>query len=163
MLKYISLLIVTTMLKRRKKGISTVLGSLLVLLIVVSIGTALFVQSVSSVSSLSDSNTIFFDRRSKAVKEDVVVENIVFLSSVPKSAKVYVRNAGSIEFNVTSIYVNKVSSGAAQDLSFTINQIVNIGNVNELVLNSFDWEAGATYKVTIATLRGSIAIEFAKA
>lgn len=149
--------------KKRKKGISSVIGSLLVLLIVVSIGTVFFVQSVSSVSSLSDSNMIFFDRRSKAIKEDAIVENIVFISSNPKSADIFVRNAGSIEFKITNIYVSKISSGAAQDLVFTVNQTVNIGNVKQITLNNFNWESGATYKFSVATLRGFIAVEFAKA
>ncbi len=163
MLKYIYTLFLNDMQKSKKKGFSTIIASLLMLLIVVSVGTTLFMQSVSSVSNLSDSNMIFFDRRSKAVKEDVVVENIIFVSSTPKNATVFVRNAGAIEFHVTSIYVSKISSGTAQDLSFTINQTVNIGSVDQITLGNFNWVPGATYKFTIATLRGSLAVEVAKA
>jgi flagellin-like protein len=81
---------------RNKRGISTVVASILVLAITVALAVGLLTFGSSFMSSQ--------EKIQPPTTDQIKIENIQFVSA--NSAKVSIRNVGTGSANVTSIYIN---------------------------------------------------------
>ncbi len=141
--------------KRRgsKLGISTIMANLTMLVIVVSLSSLLFVWAVSSFGAYQGGAGYWFSSRSIANQERVSMENVGFGStgSINNIVTVFVRNVGTIPFNVTSVYVNSTLTQVSYRV--LVNQVQSIPII--LTTPSLYWTHGAFYTITVATLRGT--------
>src|SRR2546423_15186191 len=93
--------------RRSKRGISTIMANLMMLVIVVVLSSLLFVWAVSSFGAYQGGAGYWFSSRSIANQERLSVEGAYFYSSGSTNyALVYVRNVGTIPFTIASVYLN---------------------------------------------------------
>src|SRR5439155_27358276 len=110
--------------RRSRKGISTIMANLMMLVIVVSLSGLLFVWATSSFGAYTGGAGYWFTRRSIANQERVSLEAVYFVraGSVNNLVIFYVRNVGTTPFSIASVYVNAtfyIWSGA----SVPVNQV----------------------------------------
>lgn len=136
------------------RAISTIMANLMMLVIVVFLSTLLFVWSISSFGAYTTGAGYWFGTRSLANQERLAVESVFFYQSGPSYfAKIYVRNVGTIESNVASVYVNSTLYNIAQQ-TVGISQVILLVGSNGLPLSS-PYGKGSIQKITVATLRGT--------
>ncbi len=144
--------------RRSKRGISTIMANLTMLVIVVSLSSLLFVWAISSFGAYQGGAGYWFSSRSIANQERMSVENVYFTGSCGSCnniIKVYVRNVGTIPVTVSSVYVN----GSLYQVA---SQVIGVGNVTAVppsglsLVNGQVWAHNDLQKITIATNRGTV-------
>ncbi|HZY47580.1 MAG TPA: hypothetical protein VFE96_07265 [Candidatus Bathyarchaeia archaeon] len=143
--------------RRSRRGISTIMANLTMLVIVVSLSSLLFVWAISSFGAYQGGAGYWFSSRSIANQERLSVENVFFTGACGTCnniVKIYVRNVGTIPVNVASVYVNG-------SLYTVPTQAINVGNVTAvppsgLPLVGQTWTHGDIQKITVATTRGTV-------
>ncbi len=136
--------------RRSRRGISTIMANLTMLVIVVSLSSLLFVWAISSFGAYQGGAGYWFSSRSIANQERVSVENVYFGSSV---INIYVRNVGTIPFIISSLYLNGSQTG--------VTRMINVTQVYGFAIpyTSFTSSApahGDIQKITVATSRGTV-------
>jgi len=139
--------------RRSRRGISTIMANLMMLVIVVTLSSLLFVWAISSFGAYQGGAGYWFSSRSIANQERLSVENVFFTTSCGTCNNlVYVRNVGTIPFTIASVYLNSTL--------FQFQQTVNVGNVTTtpltLTLSGTGWAHSDLQKITVATVRGTI-------
>jgi len=135
--------------RRSKRGISTIMANLTMLVIVVSLSSLLFVWAISSFGAYQGGAGYWFSSRSIANQERVSVENVYFGSSI---INIYVRNVGTIPFTVVSLYLNGTQSSVTRVINVT--QVYGFPMVNTITGSAP--AHGDIQKITIATSRGTV-------
>ncbi len=135
-----------------RRAISTIMANLTMLVIVVVLSSILFVWATTSFGAYQGGAGFFFSSRSLASQERLNVEG-VFFSGAPSNnlVNVYVRNVGSIDVIVSSVYVN--STIYQGSWSVPVNQVKQI----TITLSGQSWTSGDLQTIEIATQRGSVA------
>src|SRR3989454_5546246 len=113
--------------RKSRKGISTIMANLMMLVIVVSLSVLLFVWATSSFGAYTGGVGYWFSSRSIANQERVSVETVYFGStgSVNNLVTLYVRNVGTTPFSIASVYVNATLYNWAGG-SVPVNQVQQI-------------------------------------
>lgn len=144
--------------RRSKRGISTIMANLTMLVIVVTLSSLLFVWAISSFGAYQGGAGYWFSSRSIANQERLTVENAFFTGSCGSCnniVKIYVRNVGTIPFTLASVYVN----GSLYQIT---PQSIGVGNVTAVppsglsLVNGQVWAHGDIQKITVATTRGTV-------
>jgi hypothetical protein len=143
--------------RRSRRGISTIMANLTMLVIVVSLSSLLFVWAISSFGAYQGGAGYWFSSRSIANQERVSVENVFFTGSCGTCnniIKIYVRNVGTIPITIASVYVN----GSLYQVA---SQTIGVGNVTAvppsgLSLTGQAWAHSDIQKITVATNRGTV-------
>ncbi len=133
------------------------MANLTMLVIVVVLSSILFVWATTSFGAYQGGAGYFFSSRSLASQERMNVEG-VFFSGAPSNnlVKIYVRNVGSIDLNIASIYVNGTvypqCSGTCPPSSLVpVNQVGTF----TIVLSGQSWSSGDLQSIVLATQRGT--------
>ena len=141
--------------RRSRRGIATIMANLMMLVIVVSLSSLLFVWAITSFGAYQGGAGYWFSSRSIANQERPSVENVFFTGSCGTCnnlVKVYVRNVGTIPFTISSVYMNSTL--------FQFTQTINVGNVTTtpltLSLSGQTWVHNDIQKITVATSRGTV-------
>jgi hypothetical protein len=136
--------------RRSRRGISTIMANLTMLVIVVSLSSLLFVWAISSFGAYQGGAGYWFSSRSIANQERISVENVYFGTS---TITIYVRNVGTIPFTIASLYLNGSQTGVN-------NRVINVTQVYGFpILNTLAGSApahGDIQKITVATARGTV-------
>jgi hypothetical protein len=135
--------------RRSRRGISTIMANLTMLVIVVSLSSLLFVWAISSFGAYQGGAGYWFSSRSIANQERISVENVFFGSSL---INIYVRNVGTIPFTVVSLYLNGTQSSVSRTINVT--QVYGFSMVNTITGSAP--AHGDIQKVTVATSRGTV-------
>ena len=135
--------------RRSRRGISTIMANLTMLVIVVSLSSLLFVWAISSFGAYQGGAGYWFSSRSIANQERISVENVYFGSS---TITIYVRNVGTIPFTVVSLYLNGSQTGVSRVINVT--QVYGFSMVNTITGSAP--AHGDIQKVTVATSRGTV-------
>lgn len=136
------------------KAISTIMANLTMLIIVVFLSTLLFTWSIASFGAYQTGAGYWFGNRSLANQERLAVENVFFYQSGPSYfAKIYVRNVGTIESTISSVYVNGTLYNISQQ-TVGLSQVALLVGSNGLPLSG-PYGKGSLQKITVATLRGT--------
>ena len=163
---------------RKRRAVSDIVGSLLMLAVVASLGVLVFTFASGGLGALSQSFTNLMTGSADAVSEHEVVEQVVFFFSGTTGADVYVRNVGTISSTLVSVYIVDQSSNTFVS-QFTISTCtingavvtctIPVGNfglishstgVNPL---TFTPAHGHTYSFTVTSSLGNSVIYYAKA
>ncbi len=148
--------------RRSRKGISTIMANLMMLIIVVFLASLLFVWSISSFSSYQGGAGYWFSSRSLANQERLSIENVFFTGTpTPSSSnqvRIYYRNVGATPVTVATAYVSSPSFSVSQNLPQTQLNVNNVANatLSLNLLGGYQWQSGTIYTVKLATLRGTL-------
>jgi len=137
--------------RRNRRGMSTVVTTLLMVVATGVIGSALAAWSNSSfaIQSLQISNQTA--TRINLVKETYVLEDVWFYSKQPgsvQSANVTIRNTGDLAITVSKIYINNTQVWSGSQ-TIPIDTIATIKDV------SVGWRTNDLQSVWVHTARGT--------
>lgn len=147
---------------RAQRGLSPVIASVLLVLIVASLGSVLFLYANSSVQIYASNTGAFLSRSSDTLKERFAIEYVRFESS---TLNVTVRNVGRLDIRVVALYLLDATDGRILLASTGVTSLVNVGLFTSFTIpyGSFVPQSGTTYQVSIVTDRGSRVTENWKA
>lgn len=143
--------------RRSQRGISTIMANLMMLIIVVTLASMLFIWAISSLGAYTGGAGTWFSSRSIANQERPSVESVFFAYSpnCPGGSTycvtIYVRNVGTTPFTVSSIYINST-------LYTQSSTPVLVSQVQQFLfgLTGQTLAKGDLQTVTVATQRGTV-------
>jgi flagellin-like protein len=156
----------------RRRGVSEVVGELLLLAITVALGLAVFSVGSTTLSGTSNGFSLLFGHGAQAAEEIYTIEYVQFGAGPPANVTVTVRNVGFIEADVADVALFNLTDTTGQqsgvfpasgippsDLSGGCSQAdgvvqVLVGNFCSITV-PFDWGAGTVYTVAVSTSRGN--------
>lgn len=132
---------------KKAKGVSEVISSLLVLLIIVSIGVAVYAYSANIFSSLIENyaNTYLFN--SLLLKEHFIIEDVWFINN-SDVIKITIYNYGSVSTSISAIFINDT-------LVSQPNIIIEPGHRVTIDV-TYIWRPNVIYYIKILSSRGVI-------
>jgi flagellin-like protein len=150
--------------RTRRAGISEIVGSLLLLLVIVSLSATIFAFATNSFGNLGGGFQNLFTTSGNALSERLVIEQVTFNESGGNlGANIYVRNVGGIPSTIAAIYVNNVTASALV-LSDQISPQtqMNVGSFKNYAI-TFTPDDGSVYSFTISTTLGNTVVVNEKA
>lgn len=150
----------------QRRGISQIMGSLLLLAIVVPIGTTILLSGTTEINAFNNelANSAIYDN--DGIQEDIIFEHVRF---EPTSGKVMitVRNTGSVETIIDRVTIVNMTN---QKLLFKIDglgtfspSMLSLKNNTEITIDANPeggtWNSSTNpkkeYKISIITSRGN--------
>ena len=141
--------------RRSRRGISTIMANLTMLVIVVVLSSLLFVWAVSSFGAYQGGAGYWFSSRSLANQERMSIEGVYFVAGPPNTAYIYIRNVGTIPFTIASVYLNQTLDQLNPPVQVTVSNVTQI-NFGMTILNAPPLVHGQSWTVTVATQRGTV-------
>lgn len=111
-------------LMKNHRGVSNIIGSLIVLAVVASVGSVILFQGLNQINAFSHDLTLFGTERVNEIREDMIFEHVRF-NPDDNVLELYIANIGSVDFTVATVTVVKVDT---QEL------IIDREYVNETIL-----------------------------
>lgn len=135
------------------RGISTIMANLMMLIIVVTLSSMLFIWATSNYSAYLSGAGYWYSSRSLANQERMSIENVFFskTGSVNNGVTVYIRNVGAVPFTIGSIYVNGTQYNIVLP-PVLISQTLTV----PITLVGQTWVKGDLQTIEVATLRGTL-------
>jgi len=150
---------------KKRRGVSQIIGSLIVLAVVASVGSVILFQGLNQINAFNYSLTFNDREHNQALREDILFEHVKF-DPHTNDLVLYLANIGSIDSTVATVTVVKVDTQemllAWEDVDDTIlieDHIIIHKNVtlpgpniwNQTNYNSTTFD----YKISITTSKGN--------
>jgi len=139
---------------RSRGAISTLLANVLVVTMVVSLGTMLFIWTTGVMGMYQGGAGVWFSTRSELMKERLAIEEVWFTNVVGQDRRnitIYIRNVGANEIKISAVYVNSTQV-------WTGTKALGVGQVDKISLTlTTSWGRGCVTYISVATLRGNVA------
>jgi hypothetical protein len=148
----------------RRRAVSQIIGSLVVLAIVASIGSVILFQGLTQINLFSHDLTLHDREHNEALREDILFEHIRF-DPDGQDVELYLANIGSIDSTIDSVTMVKIDT---QDLVLAwkdapaTNATIQIEDHQQIVLsaelNGGIWNStfkDSDYKITVTTSKGN--------
>ena len=141
---------------RGRRGISEVVGILIMLAVIVSLGVLIFTFASGSMTTLGGDYAVAMSNKGGAAAEKFAVEQVAFSTGAPAGADVYVRNVGGIPTTLVAVYITDLTSNTFV-LQSTIHTTVGVGTFGEIppTTLSFAPSHGHTYSFTVTSSLGN--------
>lgn len=150
----------------KRRGLSQIIGSLLLLAIVVPLGTVLLINGTSEITAFNNEMSTSLVSNNQGIREDIVFEHVRF---EPSNGEVTItlRNTGSVETIIDRITLVNMSN---QEILYKIDDMTGFIPPKIFTKDSYDitfdanpeggsWDAAAIidkeYKISIITARGN--------
>ena len=130
------------------------------ILVVVSIGTTVFVFATGGLTSFGTNFASVMGNSGNQISESVTVEPITFVNTGNPSASganLYVRDVGINPTTIAAVYVQNstVSSFVEQFISSPLPVTINSGSFQIIFVKNFVPDHGVVYSFTLATSLGN--------
>lgn len=132
----------------RRRGLSTIVTSLILVVAVGIIGAYLVTWSNSTFALQQASIANQTASRINLINENYIIEDVWFYDSGGKKADVTIRNTGDLAITISKIYVNNTEAWGG-------NQVINKDSVYKITVDPLNWDLGKTQSLWIKTARGS--------
>ena len=152
---------------QKRRGISQIVGSLLLLAIVVPLGSVILFNGTSEINAFNNQLSNSLEYSNDGVQEDIVFEHIRF-DPTSKQVMMSLRNAGTVETSIDRITIVNMTN---QKLVYKISDIASFSpitiplkNSTDITVEALDIEGinwgvgnpvGKEYKISIITSRGN--------
>jgi len=154
---------------KNRRGVSQVIGSLLLLAIVVPLGTVVLINGTTEINAFNNEMKSSIVFNNKGIRENLVIEHVRF-DPLTSDVKITVKNIGSVETIIDRVTLVNMTS---QNILFSVPGVSSIDPIavqikdsrliplNPVNLESgcTDWVCGSTsehdYKISIITARGN--------
>ena len=151
----------------KRRGISQVIGSLLMLAIVVPLGSVILFNGTSQINAFNNELSSSLAFRNTEIQEDLVFEHIRFDPN-SKAVMISIRNAGTVETLIDRVSILNMTN---QELVFKITDLSSFAPLLIPLKNSTDFTVvandiegvnwsdgdpdGKEYRISIITSRGN--------
>ncbi|MDG6974081.1 MAG: hypothetical protein JRM82_01775 [Nitrososphaerota archaeon] len=175
---------------KKRRGVSEIIATLLILAIVVVLGTVVFAFGSAAFANWSEGFGNLIGLKTSQLQESFIVEYVQFNGTYPaQNVVVTVRNVGSITTEVSSIAISNLTSftgPGSQFLEFSGPSQIAASPPNPTDTNScsvpagdnyfvvgvgyscsfkvdYTWVSGTAYNIVVSTARGNTVTLFWKA
>lgn len=158
----------------KRRGLSQIMGGLLMLAIVVPLGSVVLLSGVTEITAFNNSMSNTVEYRNNAIQEDLVFEHIRFEPST-QMVTITALNTGSVDIIVDKITLVNTTN---QEILFKIDDVsafapivLSVQNTADIAIevdldrysqppDFFSWDDGMAptkweYKISIITARGN--------
>lgn len=150
-----------TKLGSKRRGISQILGNLIILAMVTAIGTVILFHGMNEINAFNYELNNHSNVKNKKYQESVIFEHVHFEPGT-SNLQVTIRNTGTIDFNIETIKVVKTDTQEilgtwTPDYTLFVKEVYTVPLLNALPSNIWD-DAGyvdADYKITVTTARNN--------
>lgn len=133
---------------RGRRGISSVIGQVLVLAIVIGLMTGVIVFYNALVEPIQQHYKSTVQQAEVSLKERFLIEDVEFFTEVSvKKIRVTVFNFGDISISIVAVYINGIMQPPPP--SNLIGQ-----NQSNSFVEDYSWSSGGNYQVKVVTGRG---------
>jgi len=152
---------------KKRRGLSQIMGSLLMLAIVVPLGSVVLFSGITEITAFNNSMSNTIEYRNNGIQEDLVFEHIRFEPN-SKVVTISALNTGSIEIVVDRITLVNMTN---QEILFDIYSVgtfvpivLQVQNSTDIDITAnlvgIDWSDGDDptnweYRISIITARGN--------
>jgi flagellin-like protein len=133
---------------RCRRGISNIIGELLVLAIVVGLMTSVIVFYNAMVGPIQQDYKSTAQQAEDSLKERFLIEDVQFFTNA--SVKITIFNFGDISISIATVYIN----GNMLSPSPT-SSLIGLNQSGSVVVN-YGSTPGSTYQVKVVTERGTV-------
>ncbi len=150
---------------KNRRGISNIIGSLIVLAIVASVGSVILFQGLNQIAAFNHELTLHDTQRNLALRENVLFEHVRF---DPESEKLilYLANIGSTDTTIALVTVVRIDT---QELILreipSSNSTILLESHQQITLTSADldfemkWNStgynSTDYRIVVSTSKGN--------
>jgi len=157
---------------KNRRGVSNIIGSLIVLAIVASVGSVILFQGLNQISAFNYDLRTFDEQHSAELREDILFEHVRF---EPTNTEVilYLANIGSIDTTVATVTIVKIDTQEliVREEFLTGNTIlledhIELNATAVLTVGTMQWDDAyyndTNYKISITTSKGKFFDTIAK-
>ncbi len=157
---------------KNRRGVRNIIGSLIVLAIVASVGSVILFQGLNQISAFNYDLKTFDEQHSAELREDILFEHVRF---EPTNTEVilYLANIGSIDTTVATVTIVKIDTQEliVREEILTGNTIlledhIELNATAVLTVGTMQWDDGyyndTNYKISITTSKGKFFDTIAK-
>jgi len=150
---------------KNRRGVSNIIGSLIVLAIVASVGSVILFQGLNQIAAFNQELTLHDTQRNLALREDVLFEHVRFDPDT-RELVLFLANIGTTETTIATVTVVNIDTQELILRNTTINRTIQIED--HIVISLFPllptggdpkWnstEYNATdYRIAVATSKGN--------
>jgi hypothetical protein len=127
------------------------------ILLVVSISTAVYAYTTNGLGSYGSNFSNLLSNQGNSISQQISIEQATFnlTSNSQAGADIYVRNTGTVPLTIASVYVQNVTSNSFV-LAYSVSPQVNVqtGNFARIGIH-FTPDAQATYQFMVVTTLGT--------
>jgi FlaG/FlaF family flagellin (archaellin) len=134
---------------RCRRGISNIIGELLVLAIVVGLMTGVIVFYNGLVNPIQQDYKSTAQQAEDSLKERFLIEDVQFFFN-NASVKITIFNFGDISISIATVYINGTMLSPSPPSS-----LIGLNQSGSVVVN-YGSTPGGTYEVKVVTLRGTV-------
>jgi len=146
--------------RNRRRALSTIVSTTILLTAVVAIGTGVVAWSNTSLRTYESNLSSSASDKTNKINEMLTIENIVFIPS-PLELNITVTNIGTLAVNVTQI---QISDPSPRMLVQTVSHCISpncSGNIiyphsSQWFLIPYTWTSNTATTIAVTTLRGTI-------
>ena len=158
---------------KNRRGVSQIIGSLIVLAVVASVGSVILFQGLNQIQAFNHDLSFHDREHSQALREDILFEHVKFDPDT-NDLVLYLANIGSIDSTIASVTVVKVDTQELildwRDVDPSINpdnptgtiliddhiELHNSANLNGNIWNHTNYNStNYDYKISITTSKGN--------
>jgi flagellin-like protein len=132
---------------RGRRGISSVIGQVLVLAIVIVLMTGVIVFYGAIVEPIQQEYKSTAQQAQLSLKERFVIEDVEFLSGNRMNVTIF--NFGDISLSIVTVYINGIMQTAPPSNLIGRNQSGSF-------VCAYPWSSGGIYQVKVVTGRGMV-------
>jgi hypothetical protein len=150
---------------KKRPGVSNIIGSLIVLAIVASVGSVILFQGLNQINSFDADLTTHDRAHNEALREKIIFEHVQFDPDTT-DLTLYLANVGSIDSTIQAVTIVKNDSQELILRNNTLNTVILIEDHVEILLNP-DLPTGpdqfwnsteyrdSDYKIWVTTSKGN--------
>ena len=150
---------------KNRRGVSNIIGSLIVLAIVASVGSVILFQGLNQIAAFNQELTLHDKQRNLALREDVLFEHVRF-DPDSEQLDLFLANIGTTETTIATITVVNIDSQELILRNTTINRTIQIEDhivislFPDLMISPNDiWNSteynSTDYRIVVATSKGN--------
>jgi len=94
---------------KNRRGVSNIIGSLIVLAVVASVGSVILFQGLNQINAFNYDLTLHDKESSQALREDLIFEHVSF-EPTAANMTLYIANIGTIDSTITTVTIVKIDT-----------------------------------------------------
>ena len=155
---------------KNRRAVSQIMGTLVILAIVVSVGSAILFNGMNSISAFTYDLSFHEKSKNQLHREDIVFEHVRFEPNTDNIA-INLVNIGTIEATISTITILKIDTQEIIANWVEVNQSIPIKDYQKITLDDIDeseilltpisatWDDDdyfdSKYKISLTTTRGN--------
>jgi archaellum component FlaF (FlaF/FlaG flagellin family) len=140
---------------KKREAISTIVTTAILLAAVSTLGVFVLVWSSTSLMQERQELERVFSTQINKLNEDILIENVWFITSPTKKVNITVTNVGSLGTNVTEInFVNSTTYMQLLGTKYTDGGMSPYKSLSKNI--TYTWTSGKKFNINVITNRGNI-------